>query len=143
MASCPRGQLADAEAPHQRQQDQAIRPHRHESPIFVKKLGIRGFHRRIAEVNRRADREAADVHEAIADLQHICADPDQACRYFVVAEKPEIEENEFNLNLPRYVDTFEPEEEIKLDTALTEFQAAKNASDLARGSLAKLLGIEM
>jgi len=33
----------------------------------------------------------------------------------------EIEENEFNLNLPRYVDTFEPEEEIDLKTAITEF----------------------
>ena len=65
---------------------------------------------RIAEVNRRAERETAEVQEAIADLQRICADPDEARRYFVVAEKDEIEENEFNLNLPRYVDTFEPEE---------------------------------
>lgn len=97
---------------------------------------------RIIEVNRRADRETAVVNEAIADLQRICADPNEARRYFVVAEKGEIEENEFNLNLPRYVDTFEPEEEIELDSALEDFRAAKNASDSAGARLAYLLGTD-
>lgn len=36
-------------------------------------------------------------------------------RYAHVASREEIEENDFNLNIPRYVDTFEPEEEIDLD----------------------------
>lgn len=98
---------------------------------------------RIAEVNRRADRETAEVNEAIADLQHICSDPDEARRYFVVAERSEIEDNEFNLNLPRYVDTFAPEEAIELDTALRDFRAARGASELARTHLAELLGIEV
>ena len=83
------------------------------------------------------------MNEAIADLQRICADPDEARRYFVVAEKGEVEENEFNLNLPRYVDTFAPEEEIELDTALKDFRAAKNTSDSARARLAELLGTEI
>ncbi|QNI70897.1 class I SAM-dependent DNA methyltransferase [Cyanobium sp. NS01] len=97
---------------------------------------------RIAEINSRADRETAEVQEAIADLQRICAHPDKARRYFVIAEKGEIEENEFNLNLPRYVDTFEPEEEIPLDTALHDFDAAKTAAEQARRTLAQLLGRE-
>jgi type I restriction enzyme M protein len=97
----------------------------------------------IAEVNRRADRETAEVNEAIADLHRICSDPDEARRYFVIAEKAEIEENEFNLNLPRYVDTFEPEEEIALPTAIEKFSAAKKAADSARLKLAQLLGIEI
>ena len=33
-------------------------------------------------------------------------------KYAHVATMQEIEENGFNLNIPRYVDTFEPEEEI-------------------------------
>jgi type I restriction enzyme M protein len=33
-------------------------------------------------------------------------------KYSYLAAYAEIEENEFNLNIPRYVDTFEPEEEI-------------------------------
>jgi type I restriction enzyme M protein len=35
-------------------------------------------------------------------------------KYSYVASYAEIEENEFNLNIPRYVDTFEPEEEIDI-----------------------------
>lgn len=95
---------------------------------------------RIAEINRRADRETVEVQEAIADLQRICADPDEARRCFVVAEEGEIEENEFNLNLPRYVDTFEPEEEIPLETALRDLADAKTAVEAARGRLAQLIG---
>ena len=98
---------------------------------------------RIAEINRRADRETTQVQEAIADLRRICSDPDEARRYFVVAEQGEIEENEFNLNLPRYVDTFEKEEEIPLDEALGDFGTAKTAAEIARGKLAQLLGKEI
>ncbi len=97
----------------------------------------------IAEVNRRADRETAEVNDAVVDLRRICSDPDEARRYFVIAEKAEIEENEYNLNLPRYVDTFEPEEEIALPTAIHEFGAAKKSADTARVKLAQLLGIEL
>ena len=34
----------------------------------------------------------------------------------------EIEENGFNLNIPRYVDTFEPEEEIDLNAVAAEIR---------------------
>jgi type I restriction enzyme M protein len=95
----------------------------------------------IAEVNRRADRETAEVNEAIADLRRICSDPDEARRYFVVADKAEIEENEYNLNLPRYVDTFEPEEQIDLATAVTEFSTAETETAEVRARLWELLGI--
>lgn len=95
----------------------------------------------IAEVNRRADRETAEVNEAIADLRRICADPDEARRYFVVADQAEIEENEYNLNLPRYVDTFEPEEEIDLATALQELAAAESATTSASSKLKGLLNV--
>jgi len=36
-------------------------------------------------------------------------------KYAYLASMEEIEENDFNLNIPRYVDTFEEEEEIDLD----------------------------
>ena len=94
---------------------------------------------RIAEINRRADRETAEVQEAIADLKRICADPDEARRFFVVAEKGEIEENEFNLNLPRYVDTFEPEEEIDLRVALKELASSESSAASIRTKLNTLL----
>jgi type I restriction enzyme M protein len=94
---------------------------------------------RIAEISRRADRETAEVQEAIADLKRIISDPEEARRYFVVAEKGEVEENEFNLNLPRYVDTFEPEENIELGAALTELAASEEAAASIRTKLNTLL----
>jgi len=95
---------------------------------------------RIAEINRRADRETAEVNEAITDFRRICSEPEEARRYFVIAEKSEIEENEYNLNLPRYVDTFEPEEKIKLDDALSDFEQSKKGCDAARVRLGEQLG---
>lgn len=67
---------------------------------------------------QQAEREMALAHETAADLLRIAADPTEARRYFVVSERSEITENEFNLNLPRYVDTFEPEENIEIADAL-------------------------
>lgn len=43
-------------------------------------------------------------------------------KYAHVATMQEIEENGFNLNIPRYVDTFEPEEEIDLNAVAAEIR---------------------
>lgn len=46
-------------------------------------------------------------------------------KYSHVATIDEIKENEFNLNIPRYVDTFEEEEIIDLDAVNTEIEDIK------------------
>ncbi|CAN5502327.1 hypothetical protein BH09SUM1_BH09SUM1_01200 [soil metagenome] len=76
-------------------------------------------------------REVNLVHETAADLLRICSDEEEARRYFVVVDESEVVENEHNLNLPRYVDTFEPEEEINLDDALEKLASAQQASTSA------------
>lgn len=43
-------------------------------------------------------------------------------KYSHKATMEEIEENEYNLNIPRYVDTFEEEEEIDLDVVTAELE---------------------
>lgn len=43
-------------------------------------------------------------------------------KYAHVASMKEIESNDFNLNIPRYVDTFEPEEEIDLNEVAAEIR---------------------
>lgn len=43
-------------------------------------------------------------------------------KYSHVASFDEIEENDFNLNIPRYVDTFEDEEPIDLDEVLANLK---------------------
>lgn len=53
------------------------------------------------------------------DLQHIvdtCRERCEIPRYSHLAALAEIEGNGFNLNIPRYVDTYEPEAEIDLQT---------------------------
>ena len=43
-------------------------------------------------------------------------------KYSYLASKEDLIENEFNLNIPRYVDTFEDEEEIDLDLVVNELK---------------------
>lgn len=93
----------------------------------------------VKDVNNRADREAAHLKEAAADLLRICSDPEEAKRYFTIAGIPEIEENEFNLNLPRYVDTFEPEELITLEDAVVGLNEAKLAREKAIKAVDEIL----
>ena len=42
-------------------------------------------------------------------------------KYAHLASIEELQENEFNLNIPRYVDTFEEEEEIDLNEVMAEY----------------------
>ncbi len=43
-------------------------------------------------------------------------------KYSHIATHAEIEENDYNLNIPRYVDTFEPEPEIDIDALASEIK---------------------
>jgi len=47
-------------------------------------------------------------------------------KYSYLATFSEIEENEFNLNIPRYVDTFEPEPEIDIVAVQIEIEEIEN-----------------
>ena len=65
-------------------------------------------------------------------------------RYAHVAAMTEIEENGYNLNIPRYVDTSEEEEEIDLSRVraeLAEISAKKQAAIDKVNSTLKLLGL--
>lgn len=97
------------------------------------------------DIQLAAEREIGHLREAAADLCRICADPDEARRYFAVVDKAEIEENEFNLNLPRYVDTFEPEKVVPLGAAALALKTSVAESEKSLSSLKSVLsglGIE-
>lgn len=91
------------------------------------------------EVKVAADREIVHLREAAADLLRICSKEDEARRYFMVVGREEIEENEFNLNLPRYVDTFDPETTKPLATAISDLASAEAAANTAQRALKKAL----
>jgi type I restriction enzyme M protein len=66
-------------------------------------------------------------------------------KYAYVADLEEIEENDYNLNIPRYVDTFEEEEPIDIDAVSDELQnleAEIKATDEEIGKYCKELGIK-
>lgn len=60
-------------------------------------------------------------------------------KYSHVASLQEIEENAFNLNIPRYVDTFEEEEEIDIDVVQGEIEQLESELAQVRKEMAKKL----
>jgi type I restriction enzyme M protein len=67
-------------------------------------------------------------------------------KYSHLASPTEIQENEYNLNIPRYVDTFEPEEEIDVAGLQKEINRLENELVEVRGRMnayLKELGIHV
>ena len=60
-------------------------------------------------------------------------------KYSYLADFKEIEENEFNLNIPRYVDTFEEEEEIPLAEVSLALKENKKELETAEKEVKELL----
>jgi type I restriction enzyme M protein len=73
------------------------------------------------------------------DLRRICSDPDTAARYFAVAHIKEIEDNEFNLNVPRYVDIFDQAESVPLAEAIQKLGDAQDSRRIAEEAVASVL----
>ena len=67
---------------------------------------------RIAEAHRRAEDDRIAVNTVGDELSALYADRHELIKHAHVVDMTEIEENEFNLNVPRYVDTYEPEARI-------------------------------
>ena len=67
-------------------------------------------------------------------------------KYSHIAQMEELRANGYNLNIPRYVDTFETEETVDLKAAAKELQALEKGmkeTDAALAKYCKELGIEM
>jgi len=60
-------------------------------------------------------------------------------KYAHLASLAEIRENEFNLNIPRYVDTFEPEEEIDIGAVQVEIETLEAELAKTRKQMGSLL----
>ena len=60
-------------------------------------------------------------------------------KYCHVADITELEENEFNLNVPRYVDISEPEEEIDIQEAYDELKDVYKEQDKLKKQVEKVL----
>ncbi len=93
----------------------------------------------IAAARRSAEDDRKDVNAVGAELTALYADPDELLKHARVVNLEEIEENEFNLNIPRYVDTFEPETRVDVKDALGALGHAHEAAKRAEVELLNLL----
>jgi type I restriction enzyme M protein len=94
---------------------------------------------RIAESRRRAEDDRQEVENVGAELMALYADPDELLKHVRVVSLDEVEENEFNLNIPRYVDTFEPEPRIEVNEALKTLTRISADLKKTESDLSKLL----
>ena len=94
---------------------------------------------RTAEARRRAEDDRKDVAAVGEELVALYVDPDELLKHARVVGLDEIEDNEFNLNIPRYVDTFEPEPRVEVKDALEALREAEAASEAAEADLSRLL----
>lgn len=93
----------------------------------------------IFDAKALAAKEKLAIENVKNELLQMFADPQLRKRYFSIVDMHELEENEYNLNIPRYVDTFEPEEEIDLQEAISEFNTVISDEERQDKSLSKLL----
>lgn len=70
-------------------------------------------------------RRIVEAHDGWADVE----------RFARVVRVEQIAENEYNLNIPRYVDTVEPEESVDLNAAIAAYQSAVKAREEAEARL--------
>ncbi|MGI9310173.1 MAG: type I restriction-modification system subunit M [bacterium] len=77
--------------------------------------------------------------EHLAKILQTCKARKAVEKYAHVAEADEISENDFNLNIPRYVDTFEEEEEIDIDAVEAEIVQLESELVAVRAQMGELM----
>jgi type I restriction enzyme M protein len=110
-----------------------------EKPIEKLRAKLAERDERIAESRRRAEEDRADVTKVGAELTSLYANPDELLKHARLVGMDEIEENDCNLNIPRYVDTFEPEPRVEVKDALKALAGAEEQANSTRQSLLKML----
>jgi type I restriction enzyme M protein len=94
---------------------------------------------KIVEARRRAQDDRNDVEHVGKELVALYADDNELLKHARVVGLDEIEENEFNLNIPRYVDTFEPEVVMEVENALHALSVAQISVEESERELKGLL----
>jgi type I restriction enzyme M protein len=94
---------------------------------------------RISEARRRAEEDRIAVANVGHELGSLYGDPDNLLKHARVVSLREIQENEFNLNVPRYVDTFEPEARVAVGDGIQALSRTRTSLSEAESTLASLL----
>ena len=89
------------------------------------------------EKEKNQNKLTADNITKIIETYH---EREHVDKYAHVASLEEIKENDYNLNIPRYVDTFEEEEVVPLSEVAQELTQVRAEIEATSASLFKLLG---
>ncbi len=79
------------------------------------------------------------LDEHLDKIVRACQKRKSVDKYAYLADFTEIEENDFNLNIPRYVDTFEEEEPIDIDAVEKEIEQLETELAEVRRKMRKML----
>lgn len=82
--------------------------------------------------NKLRDKDIAHIVEAYNSFKH-------EDKYAYVASIEDIRENEYNLNIPRYVDTFEEEEKVDIEEVQKEIEQLEEELGVVKGEMNKYL----
>lgn len=96
---------------------------------------------KIAEVRLRAKEDRSDVDIVVHELKELYSNTDELAKHARVVGMEEISEHEFNLNIPRYVDTYEPERKVEVKEALRFLKSTETEVELTEKKLIDLLKI--
>jgi type I restriction enzyme M protein len=95
--------------------------------------------RRLMAARMRADEDRIALRDVQHELLRLYRDSKALAKHARLVPMDEIEDNEFNLNVPRYVDTFEPEPYVPLTDALALVPDARTEVAAAERRLSRLL----
>jgi type I restriction enzyme M protein len=104
---------------------------------LVKKIAERD--ERVADARRRAEDDRKALAAVGQELGALYGDPDELLKHSRVVPSQEVRDNEFNLNIPRYVDTFDPEPRVEVKDAIEALTAANKNVSTAETNLRALL----
>lgn len=104
---------------------------------IVSKLAERD--EKIAEARRRAQDDRNDVELVGRELVALYTDENELLKHARVVGIDEIADNDFNLNIPRYVDTYEPAPIMPVHDAYRALRQSEDALRKAETSLCSLL----
>ena len=79
------------------------------------------------------------LDEHIDDVMNLYTKRETVEKEAFLASFEDIEKNDFNLNIPRYVDTFEEEEPIDLNTLLTDMKKTDEEIEKVEGEFLSLM----
>src|SRR5262249_12868804 len=94
---------------------------------------------RVTEARRRAEEDRNAVAAAGVELGARYGNPGEWMKQAGVVSIDELEENDLNLNIPRYIDTFDPEPRVLMKDALTTLSTAQLEADKSEKALRIIL----